>query len=237
MFTDRMFRLARVWSNEQLARFAPLFEGDVVNVSAYQDADKQGGYYRDYFRNAHSYTTTNYKAEARGLQGNPGEIFLDLAAELPPELHRRFDVVFNHTTLEHVYDVQGAFRNLCLLSRDCVVVVVPVLQSCHTEYGDYWRISPLAIRRMMADNEFSLVHLDINRHRWSSVYAFAIGARDPEDWERRYGAGSVPMDQCGRVNGEHVGTHAIPNAAYRMAKLGGRVLRLPFKAWRKLLSS
>ena len=56
---DRQFRLARLWSNEQLRLVAPLFDGDVVNVSAGDDIDKAGSLYRDYFSNARSYHITN----------------------------------------------------------------------------------------------------------------------------------------------------------------------------------
>src|SRR5215211_5516257 len=101
---DRIHRLPRMWSNEQLAAIAPLFTGDVVNVSAWQDSDKEEKHYREYFVNAKSYSVTNYKAEFRGLQNVENEIYLDLEADLPPELAERWDVVFNHTTLEHVYE-------------------------------------------------------------------------------------------------------------------------------------
>jgi len=69
LFEDRKSKLPRLWSNRELERIAPLFTGDVVNVSAWQDQDKEGRRYRDYFRSARSYTLTNYEADARGLQG------------------------------------------------------------------------------------------------------------------------------------------------------------------------
>ena len=70
----RKFRLPRVWSNRELRRVGSMVRGDVVNVSAWQDSDKEGGHYKDYFPNASSYTITNWRTEARGYQGTPGEI-------------------------------------------------------------------------------------------------------------------------------------------------------------------
>ena len=37
---DRKFRVARNWSNQEIKRFAPLFSGRVINVSAWNDEDK-----------------------------------------------------------------------------------------------------------------------------------------------------------------------------------------------------
>lgn len=178
----RVSKLAREWSNAELRRFAHRFTGDAVNVSGWRDEDKQGAHYRDYFTGAASYTLTNYKADARGLQGLPGEIFLDLEAPLEAHLRRRFDLVFNHTALEHIYEFQTAFANLCEMSRDAVVIVVPWLQPYHGDYGDYWRFSPLAVRRMYEANGLTPVYISYNEGWLTSVYIFAIGVRDPAAW-------------------------------------------------------
>lgn len=176
------FRLPRVWSNQELRRIANLFYGDIVNVSAWRDEDKEGGYYKDYFINAKSYSLTNFKSEARGFQGVENEIFLDLTADLPVEMEQRFDVVFNHTTLEHIFEVDKALNNLCKLSKDVVIVVVPFLQEMHAEYGDYWRFTPLALQRMFDKNSYETVHLTFNKNPGSSVYVFAVAVRNAVKW-------------------------------------------------------
>src|SRR5581483_8386198 len=51
----------RAWSNRQLRAVAPLFDGRVVNVSGWEDRDKRGGRYRDYFTRAAGYELTNYR--------------------------------------------------------------------------------------------------------------------------------------------------------------------------------
>lgn len=186
MSNGRTHRIPRIWSNEELSKLGHLFSGDIVNVSAWKDEDKAGRRYEDYFPNKSSYTLTNFDPDKRGFQGLPGEIFLDLEQPLPEELVARFDLVFNHTTLEHVYDFQTAFRNLCRMSRDAVAIIVPFLQQMHGHYGDFWRFSPEAIARMFTEQGFSVANLSFNNHRRASVYVFAIAARDKEKWQQHF---------------------------------------------------
>ena len=186
---DRVHRVPRLWSNAELRKFAHLFGGRVVNVSAWNDGDKQGGKYRDYFSKADSYSLTNYDDDKRGFQGVEGEIFLDLTAPFPDELRGRFDVVFNHTTLEHIYEVERAFGNLCALTRDVVILVVPFVQSMHSSYGDFWRFSPQAVARMFEDKGFHIGYLSFNSHKRASIYVFCIALRDKGRW-----AGQLPFE-------------------------------------------
>lgn len=215
LFIDRVHRLPRVWSNRELARFAPMFGGDVVNVSGWKDIDKEGRRYRDYFSNAASYSITNYRAEARGFQDAEGEIFLDLEQPLPPGLEGRFDVVFNHTTLEHVYALHTAFGNLCRMSRDAVILVVPFIQQFHADYGDYWRLSPMAVKRLFEDNGYTLLYLSFNSHRNASVYVFAIASRQPERWAGRFDYRFSCRDPIGGGPEPMIGCRAIPNDRHR----------------------
>jgi hypothetical protein len=214
MWVDRIFAVPRRWSNAEIRRVAPLFGGDVVNVSAWRDEDKEGGRYRDYFTGAASYTLTNWVGH-RGVReaAGPGEILLDLEADLPSELHGRFDVVFNHTTLEHVFDVFKAFSNLCALSRDVVIVVVPFLQEHHGfveggDYGDYWRFSSHALARLFERNGMEMLYVSANDDRNASCYLVAVGARDAARWRgvlppprmpRRLGRGAVRNHPLFRV--------------------------------------
>jgi len=187
----RKFRLPRAWSNLELRKIAGELSGTVVNVSAWQDSDKQGGRYRDYFPKATSYLITNWRTEARGFQGTEGELFLDLTDRLPDDLVQHFDVVFNHTTLEHVFEFDKAFANLCRMSRDLVIVVVPLLQQVHADYGDFWRFTPQAVQALFERNGFGCVYVRTNDNLRSSVYVFAVGAREPARWLGRFGPVTV----------------------------------------------
>jgi len=159
-----------------------MFGGKVVNVSAWEDKDKEGRTYKDYFTSSSDYFITNFGTDQGVVQGQDNEYFLDLEADLPTEMAGRFDVVFNHTVLEHVYDFRKAFSNLCDLSSDVVIIVVPWMQALHANYGDYWRFSPQAVVRMFEDNGFSTVYLSWTEKPRTSVYVFAIGTRHPEKW-------------------------------------------------------
>lgn len=180
--TDRIYRVARLWSNKELRKFAHLFKGDIVNVSGWKDIDKEGNCYKDYFSSADNYFISNYKSEAKGLQGFKNEFFLDLEEPLDLKYLNKFDVVFNHTTLEHIYEVRTAFKNLCSLSNDIVIVVVPFLQQMHGDYGDYWRFTPLTIKQLFEENGFELLYLSFNNHKHASVYIFAIGSKQSQKW-------------------------------------------------------
>lgn len=181
MFVDRKFLIARNWSNRELRKIAGAFAGEVVNVSGWDDRDKEGGKYRTYFAQATTYSRTNYGGH-NGFQGDSGEIPLDLVADLPADLKARFDVVFNHTTLEHIFDVNKAFANLCAMSRDVVIVVVPFSQVQHESdsWGDYWRFTPSCLRKLFAANGLEVVYEAESPHKNAAVYLLFVGSRFPE---------------------------------------------------------
>ena len=169
------FRAARIWSNLELQKIAHLFTGTVCNVSAAGDADKEGRHYRDYFCNASGYLTTNLHKD------DHTDIALDLEAELRSELVGISDCVFNHTTLEHVYECRRAFASLCAMSRDVVIVVVPYIQQMHgtpEQYADFWRFTPYTMQRMYAENNLTLRYCSANGAEQTSIYLFCVGYRD-----------------------------------------------------------
>ena len=211
---DRQFRLARIWSNVELRKIASLLEGDVVNVSAGEDADKEGDYYQGYFTNAQSYTITNWNAgQFRGFQNLPNEILLDLTAPLPSELNRRFDVVFNHTTLEHIFDVQIAFANLCAMTRDVLIVVVPFAQVQHENagYQDFWRFTPTCMRRLFAGNGLTVLYEACNHDENAATYLFFVGARQANQWQNR-----MPSFTPIQLAGEWIGANAEPKKTRKL---------------------
>lgn len=209
LFPERRFRLARRWSNSELQRLAPRFGGHVVNVSGWNDEDKEGRTYRSYFSSAASYTLTNYTGE-RGFGGREGEKLLDLSHAPPQELEQGFDVVFNHTTLEHIFEVRQAFANLCRLSRDVVIVVVPFAQPQHeTEsFGDYWRFTPTCLRQLFAENDLSVVYEAESPHADAASYLLFVGSRQPDRWRQ-----GLPATTPIRVAGQWIGRPRLWNLA------------------------
>jgi hypothetical protein len=177
----------RNWSNQELKKFAHLFRGDIVNVSGWKDKDKEGDEYKNYFINKKSYTITNYKGE-KGTSSIDNEIFLDLEKPLSQELYRKFNVVFNHTTLEHVFDIFTAFKNICDMSNDIVILVIPFIQGfheCPNSFSDFWRPTHMAIEKMFDCNGFSVVYG--NSSKVSPIYHFFIASKNPEKWKSIFG--------------------------------------------------
>jgi hypothetical protein len=204
MSNDKKYRKARIWSNNQLSEISHLFSGKIINVSAGDDRDKQGNTYSDYFTSAESYSISNYpKALHRGYQGLSGEIPLDLEQPLPNELHHAFDVVFNHTALEHVFNVTYAFRNLCSLSRDIVILVVPFCQVQHETdgYGDYWRFTPSCLMRLFDKEGFKVAYWTCNNEFNTSVYIFMVASKNIQKW-----LPLLPNESCTHLCGEWVGS-------------------------------
>jgi hypothetical protein len=201
---EGVFRRPRLWSNQELKRIAPLFSGSVINVSAWRDLDKEVGYkqyllddydggnkYKYYFKNANEYFTSNYPDDdERGFNSRQdSDISIDLEEELPQELTHRFDVVYNHTTLEHVFDVKKAFENLCKMSRDIVIIVLPFVQRVHDyqdDYKDYWRFTPFAIDELFQQNGLTVLYRSSNDSIQSSVYYFYVASKHPENWNEEF---------------------------------------------------
>lgn len=178
----------RLWSNDELKRFAAFFVGDIINVSGGNDADKEGGSYRNYFLKSNSYISNYKKANNNQYE----EIELDLDKLLPEDsnLKNRFDVVFSHAVLEHVYNIKTAAANLCMLSKDIIITVVPFPQAFHhmektdgtASYQDYWRISPFAIMRLFEEQGFKTICINWSHDPIGNIYIFHIASKNSEKW-------------------------------------------------------
>jgi hypothetical protein len=212
------FRSARLWSNRELRRFASVLTGAVVNVSGSDDVDKEGRHYRDYFSGASSYSVTNYRG-FRGATGVEDEISLDLSQPLPVELANRFDVVFNHTTLEHIYDTRAAFGRLCEMSRDVVIVVVPFAQVTHwsDSFGDFWRFTPMGLRGMYEENHVAVLREAAGPRRGEPIYLLFVGSKHADRWRD-----VMPGQQIDEPIGDWIGQHLW---ADRIRPQIGRVIR------------
>jgi hypothetical protein len=203
LFQDRSSMGPRLWSNQVLRTIGPAFTGDVINVSGWDDRDKEQRHYRDYFSKASGYFISNYPGE-RGMSDSAAntDFGIDLEAPPDPALVGRFDTVFNHTTLEHVFDTFTAFRTLCAMSRDAVIVVVPFAQKMHysPSWGDYWRFTPQALRRLFERNDMKVVYEVANQGWNSASYLISVGVRRPDEW-----AGRLPAHQPIASLGDWIG--------------------------------
>lgn len=169
--------MSRIWSNIELKKIGHLFYGDVLNVSAGGNTDKEGNTYDSYFPNAKSYIISNYGIGTyKGFSGLKNELNIDLEKNLKFEFIA--DVVFNHTVLEHVFDIHKAFENLCKLSRNVVILVIPFIQCQHEtqDFKDYWRMTPTCINKMFEKYGFKTIYQSFN-DKCKGVYIFTVAAR------------------------------------------------------------
>ena len=190
LLQDRIFRLPRIWSNDELLKFAYLFKDDVVNVSGWKDFDKNGKHYKDYFINSKNYFMTNANMDS-GLQGDfENEIELDLSKEIPENLYQKFDVCFNHTVLEHIFEIDQSFKNICDMSKDIVILVTPFSQPVHyakdKSWLDYWRLTPFAIEKYFKKNGFEMLYMNCNENLGAGSYIFSIATRNKLNWLEKH---------------------------------------------------
>jgi len=205
MFVDKRFRLPRLWSNREIRKIAILFKGSVVNVSGWDDRDKEGGCYKQYFSNCTFYHITNYGGE-RGTGGGSDEIRLDLAKDMPNNLIGKFDVAFNHTTLEHVFDVRKAFSAICGLTKDIVIIVVPFAQTQHEtpDFKDFWRFTPSALRALFSENGLKVIYEAESPYANAGAYLLFVGSKYPERW-----SGIMPPFKPIETAGEWIGENFL----------------------------
>lgn len=188
-FLDKKTVNPRIFSNRILREYAPHFSGRIINVSGWDDRDREGKYYRDYFTQREEYVVSNAAIGKKGFgsmeETGIKEIEIDLMKDPAEELLEKFDVVFNHTTLEHIPNPRLALKNLCRLSRDAIIVVVPVIQNFHIaqSYGDYWRPTPLALARELKENGFEPIVISTNDQPFAPIYCFAIAVKDPARYQ------------------------------------------------------
>ena len=180
----------RIFSNFMLRKYVDFFEGSVINVSGWDDRDCEGGFYKNYFKKRASYAVSNAPEEDKGFGSikttDTEEIEIDLMKPISESYKNKFDIVFNHTTLEHILDAQMAFKNICDLSRDAVIIIVPAIQNIHIKgYGDYWRITTLGVAKMLQKNGFEPLVIKANDQPFAPVYCFAIGVRDIKKYENK----------------------------------------------------
>ena len=189
---DPKYRRARIWSNKELKKIAPKFSGDVINVSGWVDEDKEGKIYREYFVNANTYTISNLGGGAqKGKKLSIDDsIDIDLNKPINTQLHQKFDVVFTHTVLEHVFNIFTAIENLCMLSRDVIITVVPFIQLVHVvdddklgSFLDYWRFTPYCLDALFKQHGFSTIYISGTNLKSTSLYYIHICSKNPHKWK------------------------------------------------------
>lgn len=137
---------SRQFVNQMLRKYAVgLPVESVLNVGSVPGhKDKQGGRYEDYFPEADWYTL-----DFRAQSDNPNHYTVDLHDV--SAVDKRFDLILNISTLEHVKNPFIVVDNLreLLNPTGYMFVSVPWVYKLHgLGYGDYWRFTHMAIREL-----------------------------------------------------------------------------------------
>ena len=176
--------IPRYWSNDELLKIVPYLSSNtrIINVSGWEDKDKEGGCYRNYFNERSVYHISNYPSDnVRG--GLHYDIAIDLNKNLSKQYINSYDCVFNHTVLEHVIDPDFSFKQMSLLTEDIIITVVPFKQKFHFEndaFGDYYRFTPFTMRNLHDKNGFTILYESYTPKPALDVYLFYVGSKQPE---------------------------------------------------------
>ena len=199
----------RFFTNKLLKKHCINLSGHVVNVSGWDDRDGEGDFYKNYFPKAESYTVTNAPEKGKG-EGTGESLLLDLSKPLVDSLYKKYDVVYNNTTLEHILDFEQAFKNLCDMSKEVVIVIVPVIQQIHIAktYGDYWRPTTMGLVMLFKKHGFETLVVKTNDQPFQPIYAFVLATRHPEKF-RHIIIGDVDLEMGARLFGSSLKKHFI----------------------------
>lgn len=134
----------RAATNAILGKWAKHLPGRVLSVGSGRDADGAGGRYRDYFRDAASYTTSDVVAtplcdlqlDARAMTSVPDA---------------SYEAVLCSFVLEHVDDCHAAVAECrrVLAPGGVLLVGLPFQQPLHRVPGDYWRFTEFGVRYLL----------------------------------------------------------------------------------------
>ena len=171
----------RYRSNQQLRKISENFSWDILNASWWLDLDKEGKTYKNYFPKANSYTLSNYSWD-KGRRNWQNEFFLNLEDNLTSDLKEKFDVVYNHTTLEHIKNSNQAIQNLIDLSKDIVIIVAPFAQDYHRTdtFGDYHRFSPTWLKNIIENKGLKVISCNDNRDNPGTIYVIMTATKNPD---------------------------------------------------------
>jgi SAM-dependent methyltransferase len=148
-------------SNRWLRRNCADVKGHVLSIGSEYDKDGEGGFYRDYFPAASSYTTS----EVSSHFGT--DLVVDVRA-MPDIGTGSYDAVYCSGVLEHVDDFHSAIREITrILKADGLLLLgLPFRQAIHMRPHDYWRFTEFGIRRLLEGNYTIHEIQGINRVRW-----------------------------------------------------------------------
>jgi hypothetical protein len=172
----------RHWSNDELKYCISYLDNyeSVINISGWKDEDKEGDFYKNYFLNAKIYHISNFPNDhAKGIM-DINDIKIDLSKKIDISLHNKYNIVFNHTVLEHVEDPVFAFSEMSNLTNDLMITVIPWVQQLHfieNQFGDFYRFSPMLMRKLYLDNGFTILYENFMPNFANECYLIYVGTK------------------------------------------------------------
>jgi len=133
-------------SNGWLRESAKDIEGKVLSIGSFEDKDGQEGHYRDYFKSASSYETSDVIPFA------DLDYVLDVR-DMNTIKDGEYDCVFCSGVLEHVEEFGKGVSEITriLKSGGTLLLGVPFRQAIHDYPTDYWRFTKFALEYLFKD--------------------------------------------------------------------------------------
>ena len=174
----------RTWSNKEIRKIAGHLGhlDSIINVSGWKDEDKEGHFYRSYF-SCNKYIISNFEKDSERGAVEKNSVFIDLEEKVSNEFKHKFDLVFNHTIIEHIYNPFNTLDNLFDLSRNYILCVSPWKQKLHFSpgnYADYLRLSPFFFRRWAKENSLKVIYESVTPSYYLEIYYVVLLAKNTD---------------------------------------------------------
>tara|TARA_Y100000310_G_scaffold214702_1_gene215624 strand:+ start:14836 stop:15465 length:630 start_codon:yes stop_codon:yes gene_type:complete len=140
--------LFRKLTNKKLSTIS--LSGAVLDIGGSHDAS-----YHKLFQGDYTVTAVNIQKDT-----DP-DVVLDIDTEKLPFNDESYDAVLLINLLEHVYDYKHVLSESyrVLKQEGKLIAVVPFLYYIHPSPNDYFRYSKQALKKILADNNFSSVEV------------------------------------------------------------------------------
>jgi len=144
---------ARRESNKWLHQHCLNIQGDVLSIGSGGDLDGQNNFYKDYFIQSTSYTTSELTNDIKS------DLILDVR-DMSQIKDESYDCVYCSGVLEHVDDYKSGLDEITrILKNDGILLLgLPFRQSLHMVPHDYWRFTEYGIRHLLMPS-FEIIEL------------------------------------------------------------------------------
>jgi SAM-dependent methyltransferase len=121
--------------------------GAILSIGSGNDGDHEGGFYRDYFPAASSYTTSEV------FPSEHCDLLIDVRS-MPEIADGSYSGIYCSGVLEHVDEFRRGFDELTriLVPGGILLLGLPFRQAIHMAPQDFWRFTEYGIRYLLASS-------------------------------------------------------------------------------------